>query len=290
MKRLLKLSLSLSATALVSAAALAQTSADLELTLAFVPQTDVHLVLLLVRNKGPDAAIGASLQTQVPPGSIVIGALPTGCVLGESNLISCALGSLSGGASITRSFALDMQKGLFQASAFSSTPDPNPANNCGALPITSMKPLLTTGRLVCLNGSPRANCPITIEFHATTGFVTVATSTTDANGEFALVLPCATNQTIGEFAISSACCGGQVWPILATGCAGNLGDLVCGDCAARPGIIKGTKWIDLDQNGQQNGREPGLAGWTILLEPGGLSTVTDSWSDSAATSRSRATV
>ena len=271
----LRMNFSLWTTALLSTAALAQPSADVELTVEVISQSDSQLVSVSVRNKGPDSAANTSLQSQFPPGSLILSALPAGCVLGESNIITCALGSLARDDSATRSFQVDMGRGLFQASASSDTPDPNPANNCGALPIGPMKPSLTTGRIVCADGSPRANCPVVIEFHTTAGAVTVATNTTDANGVFAVILPCPTNPSGDEFKISTACCDVQVWRIPSTSCYGDLGDLLCNDCAARPGTIKGVKWNDHDHDGHQNGREPGIAGWTILLEPGNLTAVTD---------------
>jgi hypothetical protein len=36
-----------------------------------------------------------------------------------------------------------------------------------------------------------------------------------------------------------------------------------------PGAISGTKWNDLNQDGQRDADEPGLAGWTIFLDANG---------------------
>ena len=41
------------------------------------------------------------------------------------------------------------------------------------------------------------------------------------------------------------------------------------------GIIMGTKFNDTDGDCVQSGTEPGLAGWTITLMPGGYTAVTD---------------
>jgi hypothetical protein len=56
-----------------------------------------------------------------------------------------------------------------------------------------------------------------------------------------------------------------------------------GNREIRPGAINGTKWNDLNQDGQRSADEPGLAGWTIFLDanddgdldPGEASTVTN---------------
>ena len=254
----------------------AQSSADLELSVAVAGQSDSQLVSVSVFNKGPDVAVNAMMQCELPRGTTVFGTLPAGCVLDTtSNIVSCTLASLARGDSATRSFQLDLRTGLLNANASSSTPDLSPGNNCGNVPIGPIKHSRTTGRIICPSGSPRGNCLIAIAFTATNGVVTVVTNATEADGTFAVVLPCATNQSAGEFVISAACCGSQVWRIPVAGCLGALGDLVCGDCLVRPGTIIGVKWIDLDHDGHQNGRERGLGGWTIYLEPGNVSIPTD---------------
>lgn len=46
-------------------------------------------------------------------------------------------------------------------------------------------------------------------------------------------------------------------------------------CCDSSGTVMGTKWLDEDGDCVQGSTEPGLAGWTIVLNPGGYTAVTD---------------
>lgn len=132
---------------------LALTGADLAVTVTdpLVPcgrPNPCEEFTITVTNLGPDAAVNTTMQNSVssPPGTnafIVSVSTPSGTCQqneqeGGSTTASCSLGTLppGGSATIHKVVALDCQGSEREsapvtdtATAFSQTPDPNPANN-----------------------------------------------------------------------------------------------------------------------------------------------------------------
>ena len=89
---------------------------------------------------------------------------------------------------------------------------------------------VTVGRLVCLNGTPLANCLLTVEFWAGGIRAFSTTATTDSSGNFLFCVGCASvsgQQTDRKFIITASCCPNQTWTVLSHCCCGDLGTLVC---------------------------------------------------------------
>jgi hypothetical protein len=95
----------------------------------------------------------------------------------------------------------------------------------------------TEGRLQCQDGSPLANCAVTVDFWANGSRVVSVLTTTDNTGYFSCYVDCSPysgQQTDRKFVISSACCPNQTWTLPSQCCCGNIGTLVCTNCGAAP--------------------------------------------------------
>lgn len=110
-----------------------QPTADLAVTMVAVPPTVAvgvpAALTAAVANEGPSPALAASVTITVPA-QLTAGALPAGCTAGPP--ITCALGTLAPGASLTRSVPVTgATVGAFDASAAttSATHDGDPADN-----------------------------------------------------------------------------------------------------------------------------------------------------------------
>jgi len=94
-----------------------------------------------------------------------------------------------------------------------------------------MTPDKTTGNLICADGRPMTNCPITVAFYDGNGFVTAQSTITSTNGDFEVILGCANGSQSGRrFVITSSCCPGATWTIPTACCCGDVGKLICQSC------------------------------------------------------------
>ena len=96
---------------------------------------------------------------------------------------------------------------------------------------------VTEGRLQCQDGSPLANCTVTVDFWANGSRVVSVTATTDNTGYFSCYVDCSPYsglQTDRKFVISSSCCPNQTWTLPSQCCCGNIGTLVCTNCGLGP--------------------------------------------------------
>lgn len=98
---------------------------------------------------------------------------------------------------------------------------------------------VTELRLVCADGTPLANCLVTLTYHDSGPATGQDTATTDSNGEIQFVGnygQCEDGYAYGDgyFVVSAACCPNQTWTINTPCCCGDLGTLVCNDCAVTP--------------------------------------------------------
>lgn len=104
--------------------------------------------------------------------------------------------------------------------------------------ITSAPAILKTingseGTLICLDGSPLANCTVTIDFWAGGAPVASAIATTDNAGFFTYTINCSAFsgvQSDRKLVITASCCLNQTWTVPSMCCCGNVGTLVCDDC------------------------------------------------------------
>lgn len=110
----------------------------------------------------------------------------------------------------------------------------------------------TSGCFVCSDGTPLANCSITLEYWDSSGIVTTKTVVTDASGCFGPVtVTCSNSDNIDEhWVITASCCPSNSWTIPTDRCWGNLGTLVCEDCSGcTPPPANMIGWWQLDEPG-----------------------------------------
>lgn len=141
------------------------------------------------------------------------------------------------------------------------------------LVMTLLTKLRTEGTILCQDGTPMANCPVTITYFNSIGVTGVVNTTTDPLGFFSFYYGgCVWNgaPTAG-FTVASSCCPSQTWTINSSSCSGNAGTLVCDACGPPPpppdqGAVFGVKFRDDDCDGVWDyPSEPGLGGWQIIV-------------------------
>lgn len=113
-------------------------------------------------------------------------------------------------------------------------------------------PNKTSGTLLCANGTPLANKPVTVEWWDSIGMLASQTTTTNSVGHFDVAISCASaNHTNGRLVISSPGC--TKWTIPANECWGIVGPLVCKECGgctpAPAGLVD---WWTFDEKAAGN--------------------------------------
>ncbi|MEM7246943.1 MAG: HYR domain-containing protein [Acidobacteriota bacterium] len=88
------------------------------------------------------------------------------------------------------------------------------------------------GQLECSDGTPLANCLVTVVRTDTMAPPVSMNGITDASGVFRVRLPC-TDADPALFIISSPCCSHD-WSRTTTSCGADLGTLECTDCVSAP--------------------------------------------------------
>jgi Concanavalin A-like lectin/glucanases superfamily len=92
-------------------------------------------------------------------------------------------------------------------------------------------PSKTSGTLQCMNETPLANKPVTVEWWDSTGMLASQATTTDSAGHFNVSIACAdANHTNERFVISTPTC--TKWTVPTNHCWGNLGTLYCIQCGS----------------------------------------------------------
>jgi hypothetical protein len=131
---------------------------------------------------------------------------------------------------------------VFNAQAYDAGAYDVVVSNSGG-PVTSavaaltMKGIIHTyAKLTCANGSPLAGCSVTLDYYDSTGLLgSSGPVVTDSNGgiDYAGGFGgCANSSQINEhFIVSASCCPDQTWTIYTSCCCGDLGTLVCNNCA-----------------------------------------------------------